>query len=172
MEALGLDIGSEWSRFTFVDLGSGKGRALLLASRFPFRKIIGVEISAELSAAAKENVRVFAAPWQMCREIKTVCGDATAFEFPGGPMVIYLYDPFLPPVLKRCLKNLARNLEADPREVYVVYVHPEFQRELERVPGMTKVWDRNFALSAEDERADLVGTKWDQAAVWRYLPSR
>jgi SAM-dependent methyltransferase len=172
MEAFAAEIDSEWSRFTFVDLGSGKGRALLLASRLPFRKIIGVEISPELSASATENVRVFSAPWQMCREIETVCADATAFDFPDGPMVLYLYDPFLAPVLKRCLTSLSQNLEADPREVYIVYVHPEFQREMERVPGLTKVWDRTFALSAEDVSADLVGTKWDQAALWRYLPPR
>jgi SAM-dependent methyltransferase len=172
MEALGAELGSEWGRFAFVDLGCGKGRALLLASRLPFRKILGVEISAELSAAAAENVRVFAAPWQMCREIETICGDAATFDFPSGPMVLYLYNPFLPPVLKRCLKNLVRNLEAEPREVYLVYVHPVFKREMEGVPGLTKLWERSFALSEEDGRADLVGTKWESVVVWRYLPRR
>jgi SAM-dependent methyltransferase len=172
MEALGAELGSEWERFTFVDLGSGKGRALLLASRFPFRKIVGVEISAELSAAAAENVRVFAAPWQMCREIETICGDAATFDYPCGPMVLYLYNPFLPPVLKRCLRNLARKLEVEPREVYVVYVHPLFKREMERVQGLKKVWERSFALSEEDGRADLVGTKWEDVVLWRYLPPR
>ena len=42
-EALaGLDI--RFEDFTFVDLGSGKGRVLFMASEFSFRKIIGVEI--------------------------------------------------------------------------------------------------------------------------------
>jgi len=34
--------------FTFIDFGSAKGRALLLASEFPFKKIIGVDFSPKL----------------------------------------------------------------------------------------------------------------------------
>src|SRR5712671_3243440 len=36
-----LDIRHEL--YSFIDFGCGKGRALLLASRFPFKEIIGVE---------------------------------------------------------------------------------------------------------------------------------
>jgi SAM-dependent methyltransferase len=78
MEALGAEFGSEWERFTFVDLGSGKGRALLLASRFPFRKIVGVE----LSAVAAANIKLMAAPWQRCREMEAICADAATFDYP------------------------------------------------------------------------------------------
>jgi predicted RNA methylase len=170
METLGAEFGSEWGRFTFVDLGSGKGRALLLASRFPFRKIVGVELASELSAVAAANIKLFAAPWQRCREIEAICTDAATFDYPAGPMVLYLNNPFLPPVLKRCLKNLVRNLEVEPREVYVVYVHPLFKREMERVPGLTQLWERSFPFSEEDERADRVGAKRDEAVLWRYLP--
>src|SRR6202035_689809 len=78
MEALDLD----WPRFTFVDLGSGKGRALLLASRFLFRRIVGVEIAPELSEVAAANIQRFVAPWQMCREIEAHTGDAAEFIYP------------------------------------------------------------------------------------------
>lgn len=170
MEALGAEFGSEWGRFTFVDLGSGKGRALLLASRFPFRRIVGVELASELSAVAAENIKLMAAPWQRCRAMEAICADAATFDYPDGPMVLYLYNPFLPPVLKRCLKNLASNLEGEPREVYVVYAHPLFKREMERVPGLTQLWERSFPLSEEDKRADQVGAKREEAVLWRHLP--
>jgi hypothetical protein len=85
-------------------------------------------------------------------------------------MVLYLYNPFLPPVLKRCLRNLARNLEGQSREVYVVYVHPLFKREMERVPGLTELWERSFPLSDEDKRADRLGSKREDTVVWRHLP--
>jgi tRNA G46 methylase TrmB len=39
--------------FAFIDMGSGKGRALLVASEFPFARIVGVEISRELSGIAE-----------------------------------------------------------------------------------------------------------------------
>lgn len=163
MEALALD----WQRFTFVDLGSGKGRALLLASRFPFRKIVGVEIAPELSEIAVANIQRFAAPWRRGGEIEAYTGDAAEFAYPAGPFVLFLYQPFLAPVLKRCLKNLARSLATEPREVYVVYVNPVFEREMKKVPGLERLWERMFAYSDEDRSADRVGAKGDRVVVYR-----
>jgi SAM-dependent methyltransferase len=166
VEALGLD----WGRFTFVDLGSGKGRALLLASRFPFRRIVGVEIAPELSETAAANIQGFSAPWQRCREIESRTGDAADFVYPAGPFVLFLYQPFLGPVLKRCLKNLARSLAAEPREVYVLYVNPVFERLMKNVPNLARQWERSFAYSDEDLNADRVGAKGDRVVVYRFLP--
>jgi hypothetical protein len=165
MEALDLD----WQRFTFVDLGSGKGRALLLASRFPFRGIVGVEIAPELSAVAAANIGRFVAPWQRCREIESRNGDAAEFVYPAGPLVLFLYQPFLAPVLKRCLKNLAQSLAAERREVYVMYVNPVFEREMKNVPGLERRWERMFAYSDEDRSADRVGAKGDRVVVYSTL---
>ena len=163
-----LDL--EWERFTFVDMGSGKGRALLLASRFPFKRIVGVEIAPELSKRAEANIERFSAPWQRCREIEVRTGDAAEFAYPAGPLVLFLYQPFLAPVLKRCMKNFACSLAAEPREVYVVYVNPVFERLMERVPGLARLWERSFAYSDEDLKADRVGAKGDRVVVYRYLP--
>ncbi len=65
--------------FTFVDLGSGKGRVLLMASEYSFKKIIGVEFSEELNQTAQKNIRSYRNPAQKCREIEAVCQDATLF---------------------------------------------------------------------------------------------
>ena len=166
LQALDLD----WRRFTFVDMGSGKGRALLLASRFPFRRIVGVEIAPELSQTATANIRCFSASWQRCREIEACTGDAAEFVYPAGPLVLFLYQPFLGPVLKRCLKNLERTLAAERREVYVLYVNPVFERLMTKVPNLERQWERNFAYSDEDLKADRVGAKADRVVVYRYLP--
>ena len=166
LEALDLD----WPRFTFVDLGSGKGRALLLASRFPFRRIVGVEISPNLSNVAATNIERFSAPWQTCHEIEPRVGDAAEFAYPSGPLVVFLYQPFLSPVLKKCLKNLARSLEAEPRELYVMYVNPVYERLLQAVPRLERHWDRSFAFSEEDLRADRLGATGDRVVVYRSLP--
>lgn len=167
LDCLSLD----WPRFTFVDVGSGKGRALLLASRFPFRRIIGVELSPELSKTAAENILKFRAPWQRCRNIEAVNADAESFVYPSEPLVLYLYHPFLAPVLKRCLANLSRALSAEPREVYLLYTHPLFESVLRKMAvGFVKQWERQFALSDEDRDADLLGTTGDRVAVYRYLP--
>jgi SAM-dependent methyltransferase len=161
-----LDIAPE--RFTFVDLGSGKGRALLVASRFPFRKIIGVEFIPELSAVASANVAKFSPPWRRCQEIETINGDATEFEYPAGPLVIYLYNPFLPPVLKRCLKHLAKSLEREPREVYLVYVNPAFQKLVKKyMPKFEQQWEKVFAFTLEEAEADKFGTSEERVIVWK-----
>jgi hypothetical protein len=165
-----LDI--DHQRFTFLDLGSGKGRALLLASRFPFRRIIGIELSPQLSTIATANIASFSAPWQLCRNIEAYTGDATAIDYPAGPLVLYLYNPFLAPVLKRCLRNLAQSLAKEPREIQLIYINPAPERFIKRhAPTFRKQWEQTFAMSEEDILADRVNSTQEQVAIYRYLPS-
>ena len=159
-----------WPGFTFVDLGSGKGRALLLASRLPFRAILGVELADELNEVARANVHGFSAPWQLCRNIEARNGDAALFEYPPGPLVVFLYHPFLAPVMKRCLRNLTHSLDAQPREAYLVYVNPILEALVERTPKLVMLWERTFRYSEEDVSADRLGGSADRVAVWRFQP--
>lgn len=159
----------EWERFTFIDLGSGKGRALLVASRFPFKRIVGVEFVPQLSEAAVANIAVFSAPWKACKEIEALNGDATEFVYPAGPIVIYLYNPFLAPVLKKCLKHLARSLVKEPREVYLIYANPSFERLVEKyVPRFEKQWERTFVFTPEEAAADRFGSLQERVILWRF----
>ena len=165
IESLGLD----WERFTFIDLGSGKGRALLVASRFPFHKIIGVEFIPELSKAAVANIAKFSAPWKRCSQIEAMNGDATEFAYPEGPLVIYLFNPFLAPVLKKCLKQLARVLSKQPREIYLIYANPAFERLVEKhIPQMERQWERTFAFTREEAAADRFGSCEEKVILWKY----
>lgn len=159
----------DWERFTFVDLGSGKGRALLLASRFPFRRIVGVEFIPQLHEVAVENIAKFSAPWRTCQNVESVHGDATEFVYPSGPMVIYLYNPFLAPVLKKCLKHLAAALAKEPRELYLVYANPSFERLVAKyLPGMRKQWERTFIFTQEEAEADRFGSEQERVILWKY----
>lgn len=112
------------SRFTFVDLGSGKGRALLLAAALPFREIIGVEFARELHEVAQQNIRTFTGPVR-CRNIHSIWADATQFEFPGVPLVIFMFHPFVGKTMMEVLRNIESSLRACPREAYVLYVNPK-----------------------------------------------
>jgi SAM-dependent methyltransferase len=165
-----LDI--DHQRFTFLDLGSGKGRALLLASRFPFRRILGVELSPQLSTVAAANIASFSASWQQCRNIEVHTGDATAIDYPAGPLVLYLYNPFHAPVLKRCLRNLAHSLANEPRELHLIYINPAPEHLIRRhAPVLRKQWEQTFSISEEDILADRVNSTQEQVAIYRYLPS-
>ena len=72
----------------------GTGRAILAASRFAFRKIVGVEYSEQLNQVARENVSRFPAGEMQCREIAIVCHDAASFPLPERPPILFLYSPF------------------------------------------------------------------------------
>lgn len=118
-----LDI--EPGEFTFVDVGSGKGRVVLEASQVPFRRCIGVEYSAKLHEIAEANARLFAERGGSRVRPEFWQGDARDYPLPSGPLLLYLYNPFFPPVLGEFLEEVERSVCDEPREVYLAYVNPE-----------------------------------------------
>ena len=130
-----------FDQFTFVDLGSGKGRTLLMASEYPFRRIVGVELIAELHRAAEENIRAYHSTTQRCKQIEAVCADACEFVLRETPLVLYLFNPLPETGLRRLIRNLEQSLERSPRPVWIVYHNPAMDsvlaasRTLERAGG-------------------------------------
>lgn len=112
--------------FVYVDIGSGKGRTLLVASEYPFRRIIGVEFSPELNAVAAENIHKYQGLKRKCNDVSSVCVDAANWEFPTENTMFFLYNPFGEDVLLRVLINLKSSLARNDREIYIVYSHPIF----------------------------------------------
>lgn len=119
--------------FTFVDYGSGLGRALLMASEYPFRAIRGVEFSPELNGKAAQNIQKYQSASQRCKSIESICADATEFPIPSGPVVLYFYNPFAEKVLSLVLENILRSLNAEPREAFIVYLNPIAAEAIERL---------------------------------------
>jgi SAM-dependent methyltransferase len=110
--------------FTFVDLGSGKGRTLLMASDYPFHRIIGIELLPSLHAIAQENIRVYRSQTQKCFAVESICTDARNFAFPGEPIVGYLFNPFPEDILRQVIQNFEVSLEQHPRPAYLIYHNP------------------------------------------------
>jgi SAM-dependent methyltransferase len=129
----------DYTRFTFVDLGAGKGRALLLASEHPFAKIIGVEFSPELVEIARNNLRSYTGANRRCANIEVHCLDAVDFPIPDGPVVFFLYNPFEESVLARVAARIHRSLDADPRDAIVIYDTPEHDELWDRVGALKRV---------------------------------
>jgi SAM-dependent methyltransferase len=113
-----------FSDFAFVDLGSGKGRTLLMAADYRFRRIVGVELLPSLHHAAQENLQRYQSESQQCFALESICADATTFAFPDGPLLIYLFNPFPEAGLRRVIANLEQSLRTQPRAVYVLYHNP------------------------------------------------
>jgi SAM-dependent methyltransferase len=111
--------------YAFVDLGSGKGRMLFLAAEYPFRRITGVELARELHDAAVQNIRSYRSPKQRCRVIESIYMDAAEYLFPDPPLVISLFNPFGPGVLREVLDHLNASAAAHPREIVLILLNPE-----------------------------------------------
>lgn len=120
-------LGIDYGEFTFVDIGSGKGRALLMASEYPFRKIIGVELLPELDHIAQENIRAFPRERQRCSAIESVQGDATEFSFPDEPLVVFLFNPLPENGIRKVVQNVARSLGERRRAAWLVYANPVYE---------------------------------------------
>jgi hypothetical protein len=128
--ALAQRTGLDFADFTFIDLGSGKGRTLLMASDFPFCRIVGVELLPALDRVAQQNLADYRGEFQKCFTLESLCGDATRFLYPDGPLVIYLFNPLPQPGLRQALANLGETLARHPRAAFVLYHNPQHESTL------------------------------------------
>lgn len=159
-----------FARFSFVDLGCGKGRALLLSSRFPFRDVLGVELDPTLAHVAQQNLETFSAPWQQTRALRVLHADATAVDLPLTPTILFLYNPFLAPVLRRVLQRLERSLRAHPRELWLLYINPEAAHALAHHPRFVEHTRTLLHVTPEDALPDRLGVHTEEVALFRYHP--
>ena len=139
LDALQREFGVDFHDFIFVDLGSGKGRTLLMASDYPFRRIVGVELLPALHRTAQENLSKYQNEAQKCFALEAVCCDARDFVFPAEPSVLYLFNPLPEAGLRRAMTNLDESVRAHPRAVYVLYHNPLLEHVLSQSAGLTKM---------------------------------
>jgi SAM-dependent methyltransferase len=130
MAALAIDP----KGYTFLDFGSGKARALVLAAEYGFRRIIGVEYAIALHEVAKRNVARFRAANPAGAAIELHCSDAASFELPAEDLVCFLYNPFDDVVMRKVLSNIERSLQRQPRRVLVAYRNPKHAGLLSEFP--------------------------------------
>jgi SAM-dependent methyltransferase len=148
-------VGVDLSRFTFLDLGCGKGKPLLLAAGHPFRCLIGVDISAPCLAIARRNV-------ERCGlggRIELVHTDVTEYEAPAGPLFIYLFNPFPARILGLVLDRLVARLVREREPIAIVYMNPEHADVIDRsgcfrcvsdLPGEASPYERTLVYVSTD----------------------
>jgi hypothetical protein len=132
-------VGLDFRDVTFIDLGSGKGRTLLMASDYPFRRIVGVELLPSLHRIALENLSKYHSEAQKCFTLGAVCADAREFVFPAEPSVLYLFNPLPETGLREVMANLEASLRVHPRAVYVLYHNPLLEHVLSQSAAFEKV---------------------------------
>lgn len=83
---------------------------IMAALHYPFKRIVGVEISPELNAIAQNNIEKNIKRLK-CKHIELVSSDALKFEIPEDMTIAYFYSPFTGAIFKGVLENIRRSLE-------------------------------------------------------------
>jgi hypothetical protein len=137
---------ADLSNFTFIDFGSGKGRTILYASNYSFRRVIGVEFAEELHAVAEKNIRTYRSKTQKCFNITSICLDAARFSLPEEQCVLYFFHPFRSEVMAKVLDNIDQSYRRNPRKLVLLYYHPQLHTMLQTRSFLHKTGDTTMPL--------------------------
>jgi SAM-dependent methyltransferase len=153
--------------YSFVDVGAGKGRALLLAAELPFRKVIGVELNDELARTARKNI----ARWERLAhprvKIRVLHGDATEFRWPRTPLLVYLNNPFDCALVEELASQLESAAPSGPGLIDVIYVNPACSDALVQRGIFKLLWNAQIEMDDADQEADPYGARSDQVSAFR-----
>lgn len=166
-------------QYTFIDLGAGMGRAMLLAAAYPFRAVIGVELHPTLARIARKNLTLWRAARRTRVPLRMFCRDALDFPLPDSPTVIFLFNPFGAPVLRQLLRNWRRTLAKRPSPLDILYVNNEQENVLRREPEFERLFFGRIRRSHADAVADRTILKrqpgaeyaapgWEDCSIYRW----
>lgn len=149
----------------FIDLGCGKGRALLVASEFPFRDILGVELSAPLARIAQRNAALIARRFPQRTSIAIAVADASTFPLPAGNLVVFLYHPFGAALVARVVAGVEAALAAERRAIFVVYYNPVAGHCFDASSSLRRRFARTLPYAAEERGFGPDDT--DTVVIWQ-----
>jgi SAM-dependent methyltransferase len=101
-----------------LDVGCGKGGAIITLARYPFRRVDGLELSGELIAVAQRNLRRAGVRCTLHQ------GDGAQFQALDDYTFFYMYNTFPSEVMRRFMANLEASITARPRRVTLLYKNP------------------------------------------------
>jgi SAM-dependent methyltransferase len=156
---------------TFVDIGAGMGRAVLLASELRFKAVEGVELHPTLAGIARRNVSFWRASGRERAPARIVEADAVEFALPAGPVLVFMFNPFGAAVLRRLLKGWRK---AGANDLDLIYVN----NVLESERGWTRLFLGKVRRSKADAIADhkimanqpegeYAALNWEDCSMWR-----
>ena len=165
---------------TFIDIGAGMGRAVLLASEMPFKQVIGVELHPTLAGIARRNMRIWKAAGRVrANSVRIVEKDAVEFALPEGPVVAFLFNPFGRAVMKKLLAGWKKTLAGRAEELNMLYVNNEQEGVFEATSGFQRIFLGKVARSRSDAIADhkimanqpdgeYASANWEDCSMWKW----
>ncbi len=166
--------------FTFVDIGAGMGRTVLLAAELPFRGVAGVELHPELARIARKNLAQWRKAGRAVAPMRIECGDVVEFAFPPGPCLAFMFNPFGAPVMRRLLRAIAKSFAGRPGQLDLLYVNNEQERVLELQPGFTRLFlgqvkrsradaIADHAIMANQPDAEYASSNYEDCSIYRWV---
>ena len=146
-----LDSLPDLERFAFFDMGCGKGRALIIASEYPFKSLVGVEYAPDLAERGRLNAAICAERYPERTAIRIDLADATTYTFPEGDLVVFLYNPFQAELVEKVVRNIEAAIDSDPsRRVFVVYCNPVSVHCFDASPKLVRRFAKQVPYAASE----------------------
>lgn len=166
-------------QFAFIDVGAGMGRAMLLATEYPFLHVTGIELNPLLVRIARHNLDLWQAARRPNAPVQIACGDAVDFQFPKTPCLAFLFNPFGASVMRRLLARLSRVFANRPGQLDLLYINNEQDRIIEGHPGFTRLFLGQVRRSRSDAIADhrimanqpdgeYAAANFEDCSIWRW----
>lgn len=135
----------------FVDLGSGKGSALVVAGQFPMRRVIGVELADKLNVVARENLTKVR-PRLKAGDYEITTADALKWPVPDDLSIVFMFCPFVGDVFSQAMDRIFESYDRNPRPLHLIYAFP---------------WEHNRLLSSgRVEVVDVHAAQWPPKPWW------
>ena len=117
----------QFDKSIFIDVGSGMGRNLLIASECPFSKIVGIELSRELHEIAEKNIRIYKSESQVCKNIESCCMDILDYELPNSEcLILYFWGPFLSETYNKLHLKIIESIVQNKQKIMLVFLGDVF----------------------------------------------
>ena len=107
------------SEDAFIDYGCGKGAVLALAVKYPFHRVVGVEISRKLVDIAVNNMTKL-----HIEGAEIICNDAREYKDIDEITYFYFFNPFPENVFRVVMKNIKESYLKNKRKMTIIYYNP------------------------------------------------
>lgn len=164
-----LDLLPDLTGATFFDLGCGKGRILSVATEYPFKAIVGMELSKVVFRTAARNAALISKHFPDRVPIQVLNENAIRPPLPqSGTAVVFLYNPFHGDVTAQLLASLEDHMKSNPGlKVFIVYYNPVQAALFDA----SKMFSRHYAalhhFSNEEQQSSPFGNNYDSVVIWQ-----
>lgn len=123
MDAILDDLTIDARKDVFVDIGSGLGRAVIMAATRPFKRVVGIELNEGLYQSSLQQI-TRAKPFLTCPDVSIERADATQYEYPADVTVLFIWNSFLGEILDAVMERIRQHHLAHPGPLTLVYAIP------------------------------------------------